>query len=72
MKAEWSKRFELDGRNLTQIGGAIVVGIISVYAANTDAYNAIIANHVSPEAFVVISGVLAYAMKKVLTDYSSK
>lgn len=70
MKTEGSGRFELDARNLTQIGGAIVVGVISVYAANTESFNAIIANHVSPEGFVMITGVLAYVLKKVLTDYS--
>lgn len=70
MKKDKSKAFEFDKRNFSQVLWAILIGLVSVYASNTEAFNLIIAKYTTPEMFVFISGVLAYSIKKFLTDYS--
>lgn len=72
MKAENSKRFELDARNLYHVFGAAMVGILSIYTSNTEAFNSLLARHIDPETFIVISLTLAYLAKKFLTNYSEK
>lgn len=72
MKKEWSKRLRLDLRNLKDIAMAIIVWILSFYAANAEALNWIIQKYVGESAFAIITMVLAYFCKKLLTDYSDK
>lgn len=71
MQEQNSGRFEIDQRNLIQIAGAAVVGALSIYSSNTEFFNQIIAQYVGGKTFVVVSMVLAYAVKKYLTDYKA-
>lgn len=70
MKEQNSGRFEIDVRNLIQVAGALLIGALSLYATDTESFNNILARYISPEEFVVITGVLSYLVKKYLTNYS--
>lgn len=70
MKATNSGRFQFDLKNIYHISAAACVGLVSIYISNTEVFNAIIAQHVSPQTFSVITTVLVYAAKKFATDYS--
>ena len=70
MKTQNSSKFALDTTNLVQIASSALIGILTIYASNTEAFNSILAQYVSPEVFTVATMVLSYAVKKYLTDYS--
>ena len=65
-----SKKFALDTQNIVHIIYSAIIGLLTIYASNTEFFNTIIARYVSPETFTVVTMVLSYAVKKFLTDYS--
>ncbi len=70
MQTQNSTKFALDTSNLVQIASSALIGILTIYASNTEAFNSILSRYVSPEVFTVATMVLSYAVKKFITDYS--
>jgi len=70
MKNSNSTMGKLDVQNLKDITKAVIIGALSIYVANTEIINKMIGENLSQETSVIIIMVLAYASKKVLTDYS--
>ncbi len=69
MKAKWSGAFEFDIRKLQDISYAIILWILSIYSANIELFNEILSKYVSKESYSVLIVILAYAIKKYLTNY---
>lgn len=72
MQEQNSGRFELDWRNILHVAGALFIGALSLYATDTDSFNTILEKHISPQEFMLITGVLSYLVKKYLTNYQNK
>jgi len=70
MQEQNSGRFQIDWRNIVQVSGAIVIGALSIYASNTEFFNTLLSLYISPESFTVVTMILAYLVKKFLTNYS--
>ena len=46
MKTKWSKRFEFDLKNLKQITVSILIWVMSIYSANTEIFNTLLAKYI--------------------------
>ena len=66
-----SKKYSLSLRDISQVLWASLIGVLSIYASNTNFFNEMISKYLSPDIFAVMSMILAYAVKKFLTDYAN-
>ena len=72
MKKENSQTFQLDWRNIRHISGSVFVGLLSIYATNTDFFNKILSENIDKQYFSIIVMILGYCIKKYLTNYSEE
>ena len=70
MKKENSKSLEMDWRSIKSIIEKAFAMIVVFYATNTEAINTILQKYMNPDIFAIVVLILAYIVRKYVTDYS--